>query len=440
MSVLMAAMLALAARPAEGADPTPSDILPSTPDPRLPTPDPRPGGGGLEDLIGEDLAAELERDEEEVRGRAGRASPAAPAAGSDATGGAIGPGRLLNPAISLVGTFAGTYYTNETHVPRGGHVPETTGIHVVEAEFAVEAAVDPYFYLKGYFLFGTDFFEIEEAYVETLGLPGGLRARAGRMRAPFGRLNPRHAHQWKFIDAPLPNQRFLSGEGFSAPGVELGWVAPLPFYLRAVASANYPDIPQPGDVPDERTFGKDEDYDFIYLGRIETFVPFGDEWSLMLGAGALTGPAGQGHGTRSDVFGGDLFLRYKPVAGTSYFEFDLAAEGMFRQRQFPANRLADWAAYAEAMFRLSRRWRIALRGDAAGGDLVRGPTMTGPGLETAEERGTLSVAFMPTEFSLLRLQGALSHPHGDAWTGPEWVGEVHLQLTVSVGAHGAHAF
>jgi hypothetical protein len=58
----------------------------------------------------------------------------------------------------------------------------------------------------------------------------------------------------------------------------------------------------------------------------------------------------------------------------------------------------------------------------------------------AEERGSLSVAFVPSEFSLIRLQGAISHPHGDGWSGPEHVGEVHLQFMVAAGAHGAHSF
>lgn len=394
-------------------------------------------------LVGAELAAELRADEQAITGQAA-AGPAYLESTDRATGsggGEIGPSNLMNPAISLIGTFAGAYFTDDAHPLRGGHVPATTGLHLMEAEFGVEAAVDPYFYMRGFFLFGLTFFETEEVYAETMRLPGGLKVRAGQMLAPFGRSNQTHPHTWEFVDAPLPHQRFLSGEGLRAPSLELSWLVPVPFFLKATAWAGMPgETPPAGSTPDEKTFGKDRDYDFLYLGRLETHIPFDDEWSISLGAGAATGPAGQGSGTRSDLFGGDLYLRYKPVDTSSFFEFDVTVEGAYRQRQFPANRLTDWAVGLETAFRLAKQWRTALRGDVAEGDLIRGETMTGPGLEFGEERGTFAVTYFPTEFSQLRLQGTLSHPHGAAWSGPAWGGEVFLQASFALGAHGAHPF
>jgi hypothetical protein len=261
------------------------------------------------------------------------------------------------------------------------------------------------------------------------------------MLAPFGRSNQAHAHTWEFVDAGLPHQRFLSGEGLRAPSLELSWLAPVPFFLKLTGWAGMPSqIPPAGGTADEKTWGQDHDYDFLYLGRLETHIPFDDEWSMSLGASAATGPAGQGTGTRSDLFGGDLYLRYKPVDTSSYFEFDLAVEGAYRQRQFLGNRLTDWALAVEPTFRVAKQWRLALRGDVAEGDLTRGAFMTGPGLDFGEERGSLSVSYFPTEFSLLRLQGTFSHPHGAAWSGPEYGGELFLQASYALGAHGAHPF
>ena len=395
-------------------------------------------------LIGADLAAELRADELDVTGQVS-AEPAYLQAtsqgGGTGGGGEIGPSNLMNPAISLIGTFAAAYFTDERHPLRGGHVPASTGLHLMEAEFGVEAVVDPYFYLRAFFMFGLTFFETEEAYAETLRLPGGLKLRLGQMLGPFGRTNQAHCHTWEFVDAPLPNQRFLSGEGLRAPSLELSWLAPVPFFLKLTGWAGVPSqTPPAGSTADEKTWGQDQDYDFLYIGRAETHIPFDDEWSMALGASAATGPAGQGAGTRSDLFGGDLFLRYKPVAGESYFEFDLTIEGAYRQRQFPGNRLVDWALAVEPMFRVAKQWRLALRADLAEGDLTRGETMAGPALEFGEERGSLSVSFFPTEFSLLRLQGTLSHPHGAAWDGPELGGELFLQASYALGAHGAHPF
>ncbi|MBN1769668.1 MAG: hypothetical protein JXB32_00285 [Deltaproteobacteria bacterium] len=395
-------------------------------------------------LIGADLAAELRADEESITGQvAGDAAylAATDTGSSGGRGGEVGPSNLMNPAMSLIGTFAAAYFTDENHPARGGHVPASNGLHLMEAEFGIEAVVDPYFYMRGFFMFGLDFFEAEEVYAETMRLPGGLKVRLGQMLAPFGRTNQAHCHTWEFVDAPLPVQRFLSGEQLRTPSLELTWLAPVPFFLKATAWAGMPGlIPPAGSTPDERTWGEDEDYDFLYLGRLETHIPFDDEWSMSLGASAATGPAGQGADTRSDLFGGDLFLRYKPLTSESYFEFDLTIEGAYRQRQFPGNRLVDWALAVEPMFRVAKQWRLALRGDVAEGDLTRGDTMTGPGRDFGEERGSASVTYFPTEFSQLRLQGTVSHPHGAAWDGPDLGGEVFLQVSYALGAHGAHPF
>jgi hypothetical protein len=433
--------------PAAPTPPTPiAETPPTTPTTPTTTRPSAEGSDALADLIGPDLAAELRTDEEAITGRTG-GNPAylssgggAGGAGSSPASGEIGASNTMNPAISLIATVAGSYFTSDQHVPRSGPVPGDTGFHFLEAELGIEAAVDPYFYLKGYFAFGAEGAETEEAYAETMRLPGALKVRAGQFLASFGRSNPTHAHVWEFLDAPLSRERFFSGEGLRSPGVELSWLAPLPFYLKVTGAASMAEVPEVGTTPDEATFGKDHDYDFLYLGRIESFIPLSDTWSMNLGASVVTGPSGQGTGERSDVFGGDLFLRYKPTSGSDHFEFKFTAEGDFRQRQSAGNRLLDWAVCGEATFRLAQQWRVAVRGDAGEGDLRRGDTLTGPALDLGEERGALSLTFFPTEFSLLRLQGQLSHPHGDAWSGPEWVGEFYLQAMFALGAHGAHPF
>src|SRR3546814_7310932 len=43
----------------------------------------------------------------------------------------------------------------------------------------------------------------EEAYIDTLGLPGGLTLRAGRFFSNLGYFNSHHTHTDHFIDRPL---------------------------------------------------------------------------------------------------------------------------------------------------------------------------------------------------------------------------------------------
>ena len=51
--------------------------------------------------------------------------------------------------------------------------------------------------------------ELEEAWAETLTLPGGLAIRMGRFFSSIGYLNQKHFHSWDFADQPMAYQAFL---------------------------------------------------------------------------------------------------------------------------------------------------------------------------------------------------------------------------------------
>jgi hypothetical protein len=72
--------------------------------------------------------------------------------------------------------------------------------------------------------------ELEEAFVETTGLPGGLRLRAGRFGSQVGYLNEQHLHADDFTERPLMYRAFL-GRHWTDDGVRLNWTAPTPFFL-----------------------------------------------------------------------------------------------------------------------------------------------------------------------------------------------------------------
>jgi len=72
---------------------------------------------------------------------------------------------------------------------------------------------------------------LEEAYVETLGLPGGLNIRAGRMFSQFGYLNSRHLHEDDFSDRPVAYRSYL-GDHYFDDGVAVSTVLPTERYVR----------------------------------------------------------------------------------------------------------------------------------------------------------------------------------------------------------------
>lgn len=72
---------------------------------------------------------------------------------------------------------------------------------------------------------------IEQAFVETTALPGGLQLRGGRFASQVGYLNEQHPHADDFSERPLLYRAFLGGH-WSDDGLRLNWTAPTPFFLQ----------------------------------------------------------------------------------------------------------------------------------------------------------------------------------------------------------------
>lgn len=72
---------------------------------------------------------------------------------------------------------------------------------------------------------------VEEAWLQTRALPGGLQVRAGRFSSQLGYLNEQHSHADDFVERPLLYRAFLGGHYYD-DGVRLNWTAPTDLYLR----------------------------------------------------------------------------------------------------------------------------------------------------------------------------------------------------------------
>lgn len=70
---------------------------------------------------------------------------------------------------------------------------------------------------------------VEEAYV-TLSRPFKLPfdGTVGKRRLQFGKVNPMHPHQWRYVDMPAPLTAFLGEEGFFGNGASLNYTIPAP--------------------------------------------------------------------------------------------------------------------------------------------------------------------------------------------------------------------
>lgn len=348
-------------------------------------------------------------------------------------------GNESNPSMSLILDVAAGYFSQEygDRVHSGGHAPTGTGIGVTGAELAASANVDPYFRLDMAFCFSH--LHLEEITFTTLALPGNLQVRGGLFLSKVGRVNNTHPHSWHFVMHPLPNQFLFGAEGLGAPGVELSWLAPLPWYVELTGALQ---IGEGGAFRTKDLGDGDPGFrDFLYPLRLAQFFDLADDWALQAGANAVFAPSAMGPevGNRAYAYGGDLLLKWRPIGAgdTGYASIALVVEGWYRELEVPNDLWRDAGGYADLIFGIAKRWEAAARGelwrrldgDAPGEDNGRAKL----GLDV--ERASGSVSFLPTHFSRIRLQYTFENVEGYE---PNHIAVV--QLEVSAGAHGAHAY
>lgn len=335
--------------------------------------------------------------------------------------------------LSFILDVAGAWYSQDP-ATIGGHDPNRTGFNFQGLELAIQSNVDPYFRFVGTMVFSQFGVEVEEAYGQTLSLPGGLQVRAGQMLTRFGRINGTHPHQWSFVDQPLVVGKFLGSEGSRGLGAELSWLTPLPWFLEVSASMT--------DAAGEccaRSFlgGRDLGIhgigDFLYTAAIRQFFPFGRDWSLLWGLSGQWGPNASGHGNRTEIYGTDLYLRYRPAGHPERMALSWTIEGFYRARQVPGTSLRDYGGYAQMVWQITRRWETGVRYEFVSG--LPGDPLD-PEWTDHRQRAAVQATFYPSHYSRIRLQG-----NGDwmAWRQKPVLGAI-LNLELAVGAHGAHSF
>jgi len=339
----------------------------------------------------------------------------------------------FNPDISFILDAAMAGFTDKAPLMVGGHDPKKNGFNLQQLELYAFAMVDPYFRFDTNLVFSQYGVEIEEAYATTLALPYKLQARMGQFLTRFGRINATHPHSWAFVDQMLVLGKFFGGEGNRGLGAEVSWLTPLPWYLELVASAT--------DAAGEstaRSFFGAEDLgvhglkDVQYTLAAKQFFPLSEDLSLMLGLSAALGPNATGRDNRTDIYGADLYLKYRPITRGSYTVVSLDVEWMTRRRQVPEDVLMDHGMYAYLFWRCAKRWAVAARYEWVSG---RAHDPLDPDWVASRHRLSGNVTFWPTEFSRFRLQYSYDRPGWrSAWHA------VFLAAEFVVGAHGAHVF
>ena len=324
-----------------------------------------------------------------------------------------------------------------------------TGFGLGEAELNLSASVDNRFYgnltLGVHDHDGEVETEIEEAWVQTTGLPAAVTVTGGRFFSSAGYLNGFHFHADDFVDRPLPYQAFIGGR-YLVDGLRAAWVAPTTLFLEMGGELNWG-----GAFP---ATANEEDSPGAWTLFAKAGGDVGTDHSWQVGiahvsADVLDRSAAVEHDDEpvdAETFTGDSDLtvldfvwKWAPGGNATLRNWKLQGE-YFRRREnglyagLPYDGDQDgW--YLQGIWQFVQHWRVGLRHDtvhADNGASLANTLLASPGRHAY--RNTLMVDWSPSEFSRLRLQYIDDHvlPEGD--------GQWYLQYIMSLGAHGAHQF
>jgi hypothetical protein len=381
--------------------------------------------------------------------------PAAPSVGAQLGQATARMLQSMNPDMSFILDVAGAWFSpgfSFTGAPGtmadgnyqlGAHDPKQTGFNLQQLELHVEASVDPFFQLQANIVFSKFGVEVEEAYAVSTSLPWGLQARAGQFLTRFGRKNPTHPHSWHFVDQPLVNGKFFGAEGNRGLGVEVSWLAPLPWYLEVLGS-----VTEANDACCARSYFGGEvlpvlsPLDLLATGGIKQFFPFGDDWSLFWGLSAQSGPNPTGKNNRTEMLGTDLYLRYRPINSPGRTAISWTTEAIVRRMQIPGTVLTDVGMYSQIVAQFMLQFELGARVEAVSGNIgdPLDPDWTG-----VRTRYSAQATYYPSHFSRVRAQlayGAQGDVTQAVWLQPinRPVVAVFFAFEFLVGAHGSHGF
>jgi hypothetical protein len=334
---------------------------------------------------------------------------------------------LLMPDVSAIASFTGVYdgYDVEKLSPDRGELLGKKGQPTFvfqEVELGLQAVVDPYFRADIFTSFTPDGVDVEEAYATTLALPAGLQIRAGKFFTPFGRMNQQHPHVWEFVDPPLARTRLLAQETLSGPGAVVSWLTPLPWFAQIELTAQTT-TPFDGLEPQ-----------FTGTGRLLQYFNMGDANTLGVGLSAAHRRELTSGGFR-DLFGGDVYYRYRRPSSRSY----LAVQGEVYVRKFQGITQPDYTPGGSPTLDTKAGWWVQAfwRQDPFIGYGVRYEEAPASGISFpgTERRGSGVLDWYPSEFSRLALEASY-----DALPGGKGGFEGLLHFEFGIGAHGAHPF
>ncbi len=351
----------------------------------------------------------------------------------------------FNPAIGVVldGKYAaykkdpGNYRMPGFALGAEAGLPDR-GFAIGESEVNFSASVDQVLYGNVTIAVeGNGEVSVEEAYLQSTGLPWGFTVKGGRFFSGIGYMNEQHAHVWDFADTALPYRAFLGGQ-LGDDGVQLRWLAPTDFFLEFGGEALRGDS-FPAGGADNRGAGQ-------FSGFAHAGTDIGESHSVRGGLSYLRSLA-HDRATGPDIYSGradtgivDLVYKWAPGGNPVNTNLKLQGEYFYRRENGEFNTLAysgtqtGW--YAQAVYQFMPQWRVGLRHDqveASAVDVALAGSVL-DNMDASPKRNSVILEYNTSEFGRFRLQ----YNRDQSRTEPD--DQYLLQYTITLGAHGAHAY
>jgi hypothetical protein len=360
---------------------------------------------------------------------------------------ALASANLSNPGISVVlnGNYVAASRDPDLALIPGYPLGDEAllprrGFSLGESEVTLAANVDPFLSASLTASFsGDNELSIEEAWIQSSSLPAGFTLKAGRFFSGIGYLNERHAHNWSFIDMPLPYRAFL-GTQYGDDGVQMRWLAPTPIFLELGGELFAGDsFPAAGGSAN----GAGAQTAFVHTGAD---INDSSSWLAALSY-VHTNARDRETGPGADIYTGEdsigiASLVYKWAPGGNLAERNLTLSGeLFLDR---SNGMFDGAPYArsesgwyvQGVYQFRKGWSAGLRyaglSQASAPPGLAGSTLDG--LDHSPYALSGLIEYDSSEFGRFRLQ----YTRDMSDLKPNDL--LMLQYTVVYGPHGAHRY
>ena len=230
---------------------------------------------------------------------------------------------LLLPDISFIGQAKGILSSDKRNEDRNA-------LRLTEGELAIQGTVYPNVAANA-FIVGApsedEPFQVEEGYLNFIGVRKNLNILVGRKFVPFGRTGEQHNHSWLYARQLLPFQNLVSEEALTGNGALFRYLLPTGKIFTNLDIGIWQGTGA-GDIGNDpfgttRPVGAGASFSGNFqTARLWSGIPLGPKQELELGASYARGGASAVDGDGNELAGGrntlnGLDISYRKFSGAN---------------------------------------------------------------------------------------------------------------------------